>query len=296
MTVITYSALSTFQACPRRYHYQYKLGRVKLQDEIALQVGTAWHRAMEAYWAPGETDRTPAAIEMLRQCADYLDEAEVAKLLAMVETYHPPVDDFEVVRIEAPFEERIVNPETGRPMVGTTVAGKIDCLIRRLRDGTMWVLEHKTTASEILGYGDYWEALQIDAQIAIYVVATGASGAYYDVVRKPTIKLCGKDTDAEAFRRRCVAQRAEEPASWHQWREVVKSADDVAEAQLDLWQSAHTLSDCERMGRYPRQSRSCRGLFGRCPYIGVCVGTALIDDDTIFRTKESAHEEWEVKP
>ena len=49
---ITFSSVRTFQACPRRYFYQYEQCLEKIQDEEseALRSGTIWHIALEAYF------------------------------------------------------------------------------------------------------------------------------------------------------------------------------------------------------------------------------------------------------
>ena len=38
---------------------------------------------------------------------------------------------------------------------------------------------------------------------------------------------------------------------------------------------------------FPQNSMSCMGMYGNCDYFGVCSGQARLDDDSLFRDKET---------
>lgn len=292
MKILTSSSLSKYRECPRRYYYEFDMRRVPASDTKPLAFGKCWHRAMEAWWLGGIKN----AVETLKAGAANIEPEDSAKLCALLAHYNPAARErFDVVGTEVPFETAISNPDGGRSFYSYRLAGKVDVLMREKETGDTWILDHKTTSREICGFGTYWQALQVDGQMNNYCLAFSARGFVYDVVRKPTIRLCAKDNgDATAYQARCAAAIAEEPDAWYQWRECVKTNDDMAEAGRDLWQQVQMFRANDTAGRFPRNCNSCVGRYGSCPYLGVCTGRAVISDDALFRTKQDSHEELVV--
>jgi hypothetical protein len=62
--------------------------------------------------------------------------------------------------------------------------------------------------------------------------------------------------------------------------------EELAEAQTDLYDHAKTLRDAQRLGRFPRNTDSCRSLYGACSCLDVCTGMARLDDDALFCDRE----------
>lgn len=261
---------------------------MRTSDAKAISVGKTMHGALEVYW---KTDGSlEAAVAWLQSNAAKLEEPDACRVIGMLTHYAPPVEEYDVISVEESFAVPIINPRTGRQSRRYTLTGKTDGVLRRKSDGTIWVLEHKTTSEEIQGFGPYWQRLAIDHQIAYYMLATGASGVLYDVLRKPAIRPCKGETMDE-FAARCVSVIGSEREKYYQFREVRKTADDIREAAEDLWQQAQLLAHSERNQFFPRNANACRGLYGTCPFLDVCTGSARIDDDTLFRTKSATHEE-----
>jgi hypothetical protein len=303
--IVTSSLLSKFRECPRRCQIEYHEKRVPVSEAPALSFGKSWHSALEAMFEAA-TDKMRAGVDALKAQSDKIDPATAAMLSAMLCYYNPQMDDFEVVGVEEEFDVPIEHPDEGkRAFRGYRLRGKVDLRLRRKSDGRIWILDHKTTSCEIVGFGDYWRALQIDGQMSNYCLAFGAAGFIYDVARKPSIKLCGKDekeaalctekgvptTPAEAFQARCAAEIAAEPTAYYQWREHTKCADDHRQARLDLWQCVEAYRACINAGRFMRNPGACVGRYGCCPYLEVCCGRARLDDDSCFRTKVAQNEE-----
>ena len=323
---LTNSALSVFRECPRKYQYTYEMGRVRQRTSAALSLGTTVHGALEAWWREGGS--LEAAAEWLQQNASGLEEADACRVTAMIRHYRPPVNvqpvtgprvvadpldmdfetftaadhaetqqawpEFDVVAVEHPFHVEIENPRTGRRSQRYTMRGKVDGLLRKKSDGTMWILEHKTTSEEIRGFGPYWQRLSIDHQISYYILATGAQGVLYDVLRKPAIRPCRGESFDE-FGQRCIETIGADPERYYQFREIHRTTDDIREAAGDLWQQAQLLGLAQKQQFFPRNSGACRSIYGLCPFLDVCTGRARIDDDSLFRTKTSAHEELEER-
>lgn len=285
---ITSSLLSVFRECPRKYFYSYQLGRVRTSESKAISVGKTVHGALEVFWKSGGS--LESAVAWLQSNAAGLEEPDACRVIGMLTHYQPPVEEYDVISTEETFSVPISNPQTGRHSRRYTLTGKTDGVLRRKSDGTIWVLEHKTTSEEIQGFGAYWQRLSIDHQIAYYMLATGASGVLYDVLRKPAIRPCKNET-LDVFSGRCISVIGSEREKYYQFREVRKTADDIREAAGDLWQQAQLLAHSERNQFFPRNSGACRGLWGTCQFLDVCVGAARIDDDSLFRTKTAQNEE-----
>jgi len=298
--LVTASSLATFRDCARRYHYSHILQRVRQTESHALQFGKLMHAALAAWWQDGPT----AAVAYLTGIADQVAPVDAAKIAAMLRYYDPPRADYTMEAIEHEFVVPIRNPVTGRSMRAYRLGGKVDGLVRDV-SGHRWILEHKTTSDQVIGFGPYWQRLAIDHQITLYAAAHDARGVLYDVLRKPTLKLCKKDEYAakcthgvkspeDVYRERCEAKAKAHLAEVYQFRPVHFTDQDLTEARTDLWQQCQILRRCERDGFWPRNSGSCRGFYGLCPYLDVCTNRASLDDDTLFRTKESANEELEA--
>ena len=298
MKTLTSSSLAKFRTCPKRYWFNYELGRVPARESDALAFGSLWHTCMEHWWSKGMA----GVVAYLTEHAGGIDPVDAAKITALLGNYNPPADKFEVVGIEDEFVMPIRNPNTGRAVRHYQLAGKIDLVLHRIVDGKLWICDHKTTAREIIGFGTYWQALQLDSQMGNYCLAKDAAGFVYDAVRKPGVKLCGTDqkqavaldiTPSEAYQLRCEIGIKASPETYYQWREFTRQEHDTREAALDLWQHTKMLHECVRADRWPRNCNSCVGMYGACPYLAVCVGNATIDDEDLYRSTSSPHEELE---
>ena len=295
----TSSSLSAFRECPRKYFFAYELSRVPASETPSLSFGRVFHEVLAAWWTGGMS----SAVIWLKEHVEAISVSDGAKFCALLHHYNPPKDQYEVLGVEVPFEVKIEHPDGGRAFYGYRLCGKVDLLLKRLDTGEVWICDHKTTASDVLGFGNYWRALQVDGQMNNYCLAFNARGFIYDVFHKPSIKLCGKDEKAakeqniepgDAYQNRIESAILESPEGTYQWREHLKDEGDFREARLDLWQHTEMFRACAGDGRYPRNCGACVGRYGVCSYLEVCAGRAMIDDDGLFRTKERKHEE--LKP
>lgn len=291
MELLSSSALSKLCSCPRKYQHEYVSGRVPLAGTRALDVGILWHRAMERYWSDGRD----AAIRYLITEASEVDETDVAKLVALLRNYNPPIDQYTVEAIESEFTTII--PIPGRTsMRRVRLFGRVDLRVVKKATGERLVVEHKTTSDTIIGWGPYWQRLNLDRQTSIYMLGTGVECVLYDVVKKPmhrpskdderTAKAFGISV-VDAYTERMSKDIAANPEEFFQFREIHKTPQDLEETLSDVRGQIASLRQFRSTGYYPRNTDSCRGLYGFCPYLDVCSGSASLDDDTLFRDKSN---------
>ena len=284
---MSHSRLSVFRACPRKYFFSYEMSRVPIRKTKALEVGSAWHKAMEVYWKDGRE----AAIKWLISQVDVLDEVDTAKLVALLRYYNPPIEQYEVVSVEEQFEEAIRVPGHQRSLRGYRFGGWRDMVLRNRATGLLFLLERKTTSDEIAGWGSFWQRLALDFQSSVYLLYGKFAGLLYDVVRKPMLRPSKQD-ESEAFRLkipvidayldRVIKVIAGDVGSFYQFRELMQTPEELAETAADLAAWAQNLHVCHKTGRFPRNTNSCRGLYGFCEYLDVCSGASRIDDDSLF--------------
>lgn len=281
MRTLSPSALQLYAECPRRYSYRYVHGREPISAAPSLSFGRVMHSALEVFWRDGKEH----VGEWLKANATELEESQAAKLVAMLTHYAPPREDYEVVSVEEAFEQPIIHPSKRTGLVSMRLGGRTDAVVRKVADGSLWVLEHKSTSDEITGFGPYWQRLAIDRQSSIYAMASGAVGVLYDVLRKPALKVKANES-IEQYGERCAAAIAEDRSRYYQFREIHKTPADLTETQIDVYQAARLVGVSTREGWWPKNTGACRSLYGTCPFLDVCSGRANLDDPTLFRDRE----------
>lgn len=113
---------------------------------------------------------------------EYSEEAALGKgMLRHYFSYCHRADDFEVVEVELEAKVDI-------PKIGVKYGGRLDGIVKK-KDGTLWVLEHKTARA----FNDL-EKLVLDEQCTSYIVMAkllgyDVKGVIYNVLKKkiPTI-------------------------------------------------------------------------------------------------------------
>lgn len=187
--LLTASRLRCARQCQRLHHYRYGLGYRPTEDVHALRFGTLVHAGLEAWWLAEGDARLDAALAAVQGEADEWDRIRAEEVLR---GYHFRwgAEPYEVISIEAEFTSPLRNPESGRPSQTWRLGGKVDGIIRDLRDGRVLVLEHKTASGDITPGSEYWRRLRIDGQVSIYYEGAKAlghdvEGCLYDVLAKP---------------------------------------------------------------------------------------------------------------
>jgi hypothetical protein len=296
-----------------------------------LRIGSLWHVGVGAYESGMAIDD---AIAMVRQayrdtpCPPYMPIDEYAveeeKVAAMIgghyDRYHTDAI-LESIAVEKLFLLPIINPETGRQTPSFESAGMID-RIAKLPDGTIAVVERKTTSESIEPDSPYWKALRNDPQISRYMLAAKALGhdvtkVVYDVIKKPMIKprrvekaelamanrdghycglkLAGPCPDRETpamYGARLRADIAARPDFYLARVEIARTDGDLEEFQYDLWQTQQEVRQAMNNGRFYRNPASCLEPFN-CEYLDVC-SDLYANPETIpsgFRQAKRLHEE-----
>lgn len=195
-SLLTKSRLGAARKCKRLHQFQYELGYRPVDDEDALFFGTLVHAALEAWWNAKkeglEEDAWLGRALMALSEAKLEDEFLRARAQVMIVAYHLRWKDepYEVLGVELAFRSNLVNPATGRASQTWDLGGKLDVLVRDLRDGQVRFMEHKTSGEDISAGSDYWKRLRMDTQVSVYFEGTRSLGfdpiaCVYDVLGKP---------------------------------------------------------------------------------------------------------------
>lgn len=183
--VLTASRMTCAMQCLRKHFWSYEIGLRKTEDSIALRIGSAWARSMEARWNGADYDSALAAA-LPEGCGfDEYTMATISGLLAAYYEIYGATESFGSMTPEVQFRS-----ELGDGVF--TCEGKIDGL-GILNDGREALIESKTTSDSIAPDSDYWLRLTFNLQVYQYVCEARKLGhdlatCFYDVTRKPMIQ------------------------------------------------------------------------------------------------------------
>lgn len=195
MKLLTSSRLKDARACQRLHHLRYDLGYRPVREDDVLRFGTLVHLGLEAWWKHQNEGRDPLEAA-LQAMAGESDPFEHAKAEVMMIGYDARWrgEPYEVISVEAQFETAVINPATGASSRTWRLGGKLDVLVRDLRDRLRKVVEHKTSTEDITAGSEYWRRLRMDSQISTYFDGAAALGSgdvaacLYDVLLKPALR------------------------------------------------------------------------------------------------------------
>lgn len=284
MTVrLTNSEMRDFRRCRRKWYLGYYRGLqpARLDFNKPLSIGTRVHDVLAAYYQPGLARLIPmdyfrAGVEAdcerhPEKKSDILDEADLCE--KMLEGYFEWLAesgedaDLEVIASEVEMEAPLID--------GVTLLSKIDSRVKKLSDGKVLALEHKTTQS----LTDPVRRLQVDTQLLTeHLVeflhdlgsADGdaerprAEGALYNMLKK--VKRTAR-AKPPFFGRETVTHNVEELRN--HWRHVAAIAQEILDtrAALDAGGDPHHVC-------YPNPVKDCTW---DCDFANVCLG-GLFDD------------------
>ena len=318
LPVITVSEQKTFHRCPREHMYAYRLGVRPLPVLDPLRGSALVHAGLAAWWQsaqqnlPREEWLRAAHARIATFQEDPFDHVRAEELLT---GYHARWTDptLNLLGVQVTFDMPLLNPGTGAASRTYRVGGTIAALIRTT-DGTVYVVEHKTSSEDIAPGSDYWRLLRLDSKVSTLFAGARSlgyevAGALYDVVGRvrlqpyeataPEARKYKKDgtlyanqrdepETIEEFRLRVREHVAAHPERYFVRGVAVRTEEDDHDAAFDLWQTARAIADAERMQRFPRNDQACMRWGRRCPYFGVCSREASIDDVTLYRRTDGA--------
>lgn len=327
LELLTNSRMKTARGCMREHLMKYDLGYRPIEDVLALRFGTLVHKGLEAWWK-AKKDGLAQELWLELALAAMMGEADpfdLVKAEALLRGYHYRWKDepYEVLAVEVKFELPLINPATGAASRTWRLAGKIDVVVRDLRDGLIRTVEHKTSSEDITQGSAYWRCLRMDGQVSVYFDGAAALGyevaaCLYDVLGKPGqkplkatpiedrkyTKVTAKepvsrlyanqrefDETPEDYRIRLIESIAEAPDAYYQRGDVVRLETELEEARYDIWQTAQAVQASRLSKRAPRNPDHCRRFGRMCAFFDVCCGAASLEDESKFNRLSDPHVE-----
>ena len=324
LRIVSDSELRTLRACMRRHHYQYRLLRRPISKSDALRFGSLWHLGQESWWKRegSPEQKLEAGLVAMRSSQEVCDPYVLvtAEELLVAYTARWGERKFRVLAVEAQFDMPLINPETKQASRTYRRGGKID-VIAVDAEGEC-IVEHKTTSADIEEGSPYLKKVRaLDTQISTYMAGARSLGhnplrCVYDVVRKPGLRPLKatplenrkykkgpipilyanqreSDETSEEFRLRLRDDINERPSRYFARVDIVRLDQEEREHAYDVWQLTKLMHEAELNGFHPKNPDAC-SQFGGCPYLAVCEGMADINDDALYRTAHTAHEELDA--
>lgn len=309
LPLLTNSALKSWRACQRKYQFRYELGYQPVATASTLAFGTVIHQALEWFWLwfQGKLNHFPsplaAALDVFRTAE--LDPYSRVKAQAMVTGYVYRWSEWAktvtVLAVEAEFRLPLRNPATSKRSRSFDLGGKID-LIVQLSDGTIAIVEHKSSSEDISVGSNYRGQLAMDSQISQYFAGARALGydasiCIFDVLAKPKIRpLEANKSRSEvespgAYGARCASSIGEDPDRYFAHIEVVRLDSEREEWSREVWQQARNIVEAKKTAVFPRTPEACYSYHRPCEFHAVCTGLTAIDNPSQFRKLDNAHPE-----
>lgn len=166
--ILDSSKIQQYQKCPRAYFFKYVLGWQKRLPSIHLVFGSAWHEAMEHLLNNGYTGKSVS--EAYQKFMDRWYQEAGEDLAALDHAYKNPAAAFEAL---VAYAQRYKSDQSQYNILFTETAGtvpiqidpvrlihfKLDSMLQKVSDGTIWSMEHKTTGRADKRWYTSWEVL-----------------------------------------------------------------------------------------------------------------------------------------
>jgi hypothetical protein len=227
-TVVTYSSMSMFLTCRRKYQHRIINKLESKNRSKALSFGGLIHDCLKIHHT-AQIEKNQTEIEFAQDAIQLKLENEIeahfsnpngaelthkqkeekCKAIAMITCYADTYTDepFFVHSIEGLLQGPILNPATNRSRRGLTYAGAYDGLVYKIVKGkpVYFLFEHKTAAQLSKSY---LERLIGDLQIVLYsvylemILGIKIEGVIYNVLVKHKIQMSEGETEEEFEMRR----------------------------------------------------------------------------------------------
>ena len=244
-SLVTYSLLDKYRACPRKCYLRYHEGLVPLERPTHMEDGTAVHSLLEWRYGTGETfdwSAWPDKGEMLQALmTGYTNKVYVQDLV-----------DYEVLAVEKEFRHTLSGVEYG---------GKIDLLLVSKIDGRLYVCDHKYSGSvpdPLLVRGDLQTFLYATVAQAIYGIELG--GVMLNYIKRPYQGKKGV----------LWGKHFSDPTSYNRivWRYTEQEMEELF-YELEMWTNKYF--DSAKTNTWLRNTRECGKFVGYpCEYANVC--------------------------
>lgn len=294
--ILTYSAFSTFRACPRKYKNRYEDGLKPTSKVDSLYFGQMIHEAMTLCYQTGGNRKV-----LWR----YLDQAfpknetefganrvrlmAYAMLNAYAEYYAQ--EKFEIVGLDVEFIGEIRNPRTGRESRTFLMAGKANGIVER--DGELYLLEHRTasTAEEIDA-----DKLWADSKAALYCHYLRQNGypvvgVIYNMLVKTRIRPKANESDEE-FAQRLQAWYAQDTAFQRLTLRIPESRLTLLESEI--WEVTQQYLGARRRQEWLMNTASCFCYNRPCEYLPWCRSNFQSDHCAGLYEIKPPHEELPI--
>lgn len=329
--IVTKSRLASFATCQRLHDLTYNQGYRSIAPRELADFGSLFHAGLDAWWTAYIGNVAPLPGIALQQAllglafyrstqAPAIDDAAMAKAELLMAAYDArwaaSMVEWEVLGVEVEF--MVVVP--GRKRL--RISGKLDKLLRKRADGTIWFGEHKSTGDDIGPDSNYWENKRMDPQVSIYHLGVRElgyepAGCLYDVIGRPDQRLLKatpadlrkytkatakepsrlyanqRDTDEtfDEFKYRLASLIAKEPEAYFARAEVVRLETEIEESLKDVTELALQIRAGSQTGTAPRNPDACFKWGRACDMYEACAGIASLDDDTRYVRLENVHPE-----
>lgn len=287
---VTYSSLTLFATCHKKYNYRYRQNLIPTETPVYFAFGSAIHKALELYLDPKNYRTEDAKNSALSVFEMYgLDVQDKCKAIALFEKYTETYKDdkFYSQHVEFEFCQPLKSAK-GYSSKFYDLRGKVDAIINI--SGRWYIMEHKTTSA----CNDAYKArVSFDKQIALYALAVQdalnieISGALYDVLEKPSIRL-KKDETEEEFLKRCLSSISEE----NFYRQlVVFNPEYLTGVREEIWQQTQELTHCKKNDAWFGNQSSCINYGTPCEYMPLCKAFGKLEQCAELYKTERAHVE-----
>ena len=299
-TTLTQSSMGTLQACPTMYDLRINQGYVSIDRPVALKVGSAFHKGVEAFRVHGTWDTFEVGVVLNELESDQRCVVRVM-LEVYARKYASETWEYEAVEKQMSYTDAFD---------GVDVRGVIDAIATD--GGRRYLVETKTTARID---GAYLESLWYKRQTLMYAWMEGdIDGVVYDIIQKPTIRRLkatpedkrkyNKDGDLNkkqretdesdvAFMERLRAWYGEHPETLHR-ETIVHTEDQIAAFRNDLSDIASLLKHFEAKGSWPRNLTACFAYGRPCEFAQYCQSDRNpMILDSYYKKRDDVHPELE---
>lgn len=259
-----HSADSTFQACPKKYYWQY-IRNLTPPSSVPLIVGSSIHIALSVYHElahitdfstkviPGLTGRASAAMAegmaYIKQTTSHLGDDDINRVsfdfMRTLRGYFAeyPEDTWKVLATEQEFDLEL--------WPGIRSTGRIDGIIEW--EGQTLVLEHKTTSfTPLRYYQEHGHSSQVTryCRAASLLYGKPVHGALLNLLQKPPKSGVGQPKFARYV--------------------LIRTPQEIETLKADLFIVRHTQLLSENTGVYPQNTDRCFDYFTQCPFYRLC--------------------------